>query len=290
MQPLPAIAAKAATRSMKWFQQYWASLNRATWTYHLTPDGWIRDDVAPPDRVETWKMLMRRRALFSTQYRTWWCVWGSPTVSRAERDALRAKYPVDGWLRYQPGINDRIGEPPGDPAVPGRPPPPAAVPEISMPPPMLPPSLLRALAVFGLVVLAVLGGLYLLAPANSYWGAFFAGTCEARRHGLRSCGGEKRDDAERAAPSEGLSVPRIAQQRKAHDLVGEPHRADQQQRVAPRQGQRGRGGEGRQRHGASESQSEGDAGCHQQGEPQRAAPAVGRRELLSVHDDSPVEE
>jgi hypothetical protein len=153
------------------FRQYWASLNRATWTYHLTPNGWIIDDIAPPDCVETWRMVMRRRALAGTQYRTWWCVWASPTESRAERDALRARYPVDGWLRYQPGINDRIGEPPGDPAVPGRPPPLAAVPDISMPPPMLRPSLLGALAVFGL---------YLLAPANSYWGAFFAGTCEAR--------------------------------------------------------------------------------------------------------------
>jgi hypothetical protein len=154
---------------------------RSTWTYHLTPNGWIRDAIAPPDCVESWKVLVQWRAFFSTQYRTWWCVWASPTVSRAERDALRARYPVDGWQRYHLGINDRIGEPPGELAVPGRPPPPAAaVPDISRPPPMLRPSLLGAFSVVALMVIVVLGGLVLLAPANSYLGAYFAGKCEAR--------------------------------------------------------------------------------------------------------------
>jgi hypothetical protein len=65
--------------------------------------------------------------------------------------------------------------------VPGRPPPPAAaVPDISLPPPMLRPSPLGALAVVGLLVIVVLGGLVLLAPANSYLGAYFAGKCKAQ--------------------------------------------------------------------------------------------------------------
>ena len=138
-------------------RRYWASRYRFTRTYHLTPDGWISDEVAPPDCVETWKMLAQKRAAFGTQYRTWWCVWASPTMSRAERDALRARYPVDGWLRYSTYVNDRIGEPLGDPAVPGGRPPPAAMPDISPPPPMPPLSLLGALSLVCLIALGVLG-------------------------------------------------------------------------------------------------------------------------------------
>jgi hypothetical protein len=68
-------------------------------THHLTRSGWVKADDVPEDRVETWKVLIERGSHFGA--RKWWCIWSSPTMSRDEREALRAKYPIDGWLRYK---------------------------------------------------------------------------------------------------------------------------------------------------------------------------------------------
>jgi hypothetical protein len=68
-------------------------------THHLTRSGWVEGVDVPDDRVETWKVLIERGSRFGT--RKWWCIWSSPTISREEREALRARYPIDGWLRYE---------------------------------------------------------------------------------------------------------------------------------------------------------------------------------------------
>ena len=83
-------------------------------THHLTRRGWVKAVDAPEDRVETWKVLIERPH-FGT--RKWWCIWSSPTMSREEWEALRAKYPIDGWLRY--GVPVRITDP-LDPRAPAR--------------------------------------------------------------------------------------------------------------------------------------------------------------------------
>jgi hypothetical protein len=84
---------------------------RYTETHHLTPGGWVQAVDPPKDRVETWKVLVETGSRFNP--RKWWCVWSSPAISRAERDAIRAKYPIGGRLRYR--IPMRVSEPLGAP-------------------------------------------------------------------------------------------------------------------------------------------------------------------------------
>jgi hypothetical protein len=84
-------------------------------THHLTRSGWVKAVDAPEDRVETWKVLIERGSHFGA--RKWWCIWSSPTTSREEREALKARYPIDGSLRYEVPV--RVSNPAG-PLVPAR--------------------------------------------------------------------------------------------------------------------------------------------------------------------------
>jgi hypothetical protein len=100
-----------AWKQILWF--FGLRTERYTETHHLTPGGWIQAIDAPRNRVETWKVLVEAGSHFNP--RKWWCVWSSPAMSRAERDAIRAKYPIDGWLRYQ--IPVHVSEPLGAPVA-----------------------------------------------------------------------------------------------------------------------------------------------------------------------------
>jgi hypothetical protein len=63
---------------------------------HLTSDGWAASEVAPADRIETWRLDSEQQSPWSKQYDQWRCIWASPAVSRAERDELRSKYGLPG--------------------------------------------------------------------------------------------------------------------------------------------------------------------------------------------------
>ena len=85
---------------------------RRTETHHLTRRGWVRFEGPPADRVETWEVeIYKPSRFYLVQTRTWRCVWASPDASRRERDALRAKYPMDDWYPYHQAYDVRVGEP-----------------------------------------------------------------------------------------------------------------------------------------------------------------------------------
>lgn len=70
--------------------------------FHLTPDGWVREDDEPypADRVETWRYKSSQTSGWSKEYRNLTCIWADPNISRQERDAPRKKH---GW----PGLDPR---------------------------------------------------------------------------------------------------------------------------------------------------------------------------------------
>ena len=85
---------------------------RRTEIRHLTPKGWVGYEGPPADRVETWEIQISRPSLFYlVQSRTWKCVWASPAATRLQRDALRAKYPIDDWYPYNLAFDVKVGEP-----------------------------------------------------------------------------------------------------------------------------------------------------------------------------------
>jgi len=85
---------------------------RRTEVHHLTPHGWVGYEGPPADRVETWEVEIYRPSLFyMVQSRRWRCIWASPDLSREERDALRAKYPIDDWHPYHQAYDITVGEP-----------------------------------------------------------------------------------------------------------------------------------------------------------------------------------
>jgi hypothetical protein len=58
---------------------------------HLTPKGWTTGK-RPDDAVETWSRSTQQTSGWSKEYVDWSCTWASPSATRAERDALRAKH------------------------------------------------------------------------------------------------------------------------------------------------------------------------------------------------------
>ena len=64
------------------------SYDESSTKYHLTPSGWKTGD-APLDRVETWIRSSRQASGWSRDAISWRCIWASPDVLRAARDALR---------------------------------------------------------------------------------------------------------------------------------------------------------------------------------------------------------
>jgi hypothetical protein len=86
--------------------------------YHLTAAGWVETEERyfgtvqgtpkpiPEDRVETWKRHETQASEWSRTYVNWTCEWVSPTISRADRDALQKEYPIPGH-----GNPVTIGEP-----------------------------------------------------------------------------------------------------------------------------------------------------------------------------------
>jgi hypothetical protein len=76
---------------------------------HLTPSGWVvqgTPKLVPEDRVETWERHETQASEWSRIYVGWTCVWANGSVSRADRDALRKKYPI-----LAQGGRVTIGEP-----------------------------------------------------------------------------------------------------------------------------------------------------------------------------------
>lgn len=70
--------------------------------YHLTPKSWEQgfetEREPPPERVESWKVVVDQRWPWSERVLEWTCLWASPWMSRDERDRLRANYfPLLGW-------------------------------------------------------------------------------------------------------------------------------------------------------------------------------------------------
>jgi hypothetical protein len=74
--------------------------------YGLAPDGWteIEDRYfgriqgtpkpVPTGCVEKWERCETQASEWSRAYVDWKCVWADESVSRAERDALRQKFPI----------------------------------------------------------------------------------------------------------------------------------------------------------------------------------------------------
>ena len=85
---------------------------RRTEIHHLTRHGWVGSEGLPDDRVETWEVEIYRPSMFYlVQSRTWKCSWASPSVSRKERDELRAEHPIDDWCPYHPAFNIKVHDP-----------------------------------------------------------------------------------------------------------------------------------------------------------------------------------
>ena len=150
---------------------------RYTETHHLTPNGWVQSADAPLDRVETWKVLVEWPSF--GMLRKWWCIWASPAMSRDEREALRAKYPIDSWLRYR--VKTRVAEPLGASAAPEARQPTAQMPDKPIRPLTEFPPRLTGYWIVSLVALAILA-IVLAAPhlQHSYLGAYISGKCSAQ--------------------------------------------------------------------------------------------------------------
>ncbi len=159
------------------FRRFWAECfpRKYSTTHHLTPEGWYAsDDEIPPDRVETWKALHEQGPGLRARI-TWWCVWVSPSVPLAERDALRAKYPPGGWAPYVRGVILRVGEPLDRL--------PRQQPAEWTTAPWNALGLRQALPIHWIVILVALAalGIILAAPQlqRSYWGSYLSGKCSA---------------------------------------------------------------------------------------------------------------
>lgn len=68
--------------------------NRDNGFYHLTPNGWVRQDRQPfpDDRVETWSYEMECPTEDAKDRVCLTRIWAHPQASTAERDALRRRY------------------------------------------------------------------------------------------------------------------------------------------------------------------------------------------------------
>jgi hypothetical protein len=64
--------------------------------FHLTPDGWKRQDEEPfpENRIETWQYSMHQASGWSKENVSWSCVWASPDHSPSEREVLRRRFPI----------------------------------------------------------------------------------------------------------------------------------------------------------------------------------------------------
>jgi hypothetical protein len=87
--------------------------DRYTTTHHLRPDGWSNGDDRPSDAIETWECHVDQPSGWSKETRDWICVWASPEVARASRDAIRTKHKhaVNMAAGRQGDVISTVGEP-----------------------------------------------------------------------------------------------------------------------------------------------------------------------------------
>src|SRR5436190_15289037 len=77
--------------------------------HHLTPRGWEAGNL-PNDRVETWTRRIFEDLSAGCEEVHWCCEWAAPEVSRADRDAIRAKNDHFMWESTRcPGLIVSIG-------------------------------------------------------------------------------------------------------------------------------------------------------------------------------------
>jgi hypothetical protein len=86
--------------------------DRSEGYYHLTPEGWRRQDQEPfpENRVETWRYEMEQPSQWSKEYERWSCVWASPDHSRQDRDALRTRFSLPTGKRKNDSWNYDVTE------------------------------------------------------------------------------------------------------------------------------------------------------------------------------------
>jgi hypothetical protein len=79
--------------------------------FHLLSTGWVRkdDEPFPEGRVETWQYSSSQASGWSREHRSIHCIWASPDVSRADRDALRRKFGNAAHMTHS--RDNTIGEP-----------------------------------------------------------------------------------------------------------------------------------------------------------------------------------
>ena len=73
--------------------------------FHLTATGWRRQDIEPyPEgRIETWLFKSSQTSGWSSEQVSMVAVWAAKNIPRADRDALRDKFPMPG---IEPGNRD----------------------------------------------------------------------------------------------------------------------------------------------------------------------------------------
>ena len=87
--------------------------DRSRTTHHLTQNGWSSNTERPSSAVETWTCDTEQASAFSTEYRTWSCIWADQTADTAMRDEIRRKFEVEiGMVASETdGVKTSIGKP-----------------------------------------------------------------------------------------------------------------------------------------------------------------------------------